>query len=181
VEIDRSKVNLVNAKELLRLSELYLDGTVRLSLAADSRAMSLTGMLATASTTLIAAGLALLFTKTDLSRVNFVLGIASLGASLVLIRGTWLAISSAKPKRFSIGGNYMASWNEGDFYGDLKHPIMDQIEIYQEKINTNLAKLESGSSYIHGALRSVFMAPIVALILGGAAYIGFPYATFFFK
>jgi hypothetical protein len=38
-------VREATAKEIVRLSELYLDGTLRLSLGADARAMQLSGIL----------------------------------------------------------------------------------------------------------------------------------------
>ncbi len=50
-------VDLNTARELIRLSELYIDGTVKLSTALDQRAMQMAAMSATASSALLLFGL----------------------------------------------------------------------------------------------------------------------------
>lgn len=171
---DKAKAKLDNARELVRLSELYLDSTVRLAMAADARAMSLTGMLVTASTALIAAGFTLLFYQQTLSRINFTLGLAAFGAALCLLGGVWQAISAAKPGQFSVGGNYLRSWDDDDLYGDLIGPVLDQAGIYQEKIDTNLLRLRNGASRLGRALSFVMATPPCAIVFGLCAYFVFP-------
>jgi hypothetical protein len=60
---DPAQVKPDNIREVIRLSELYLDGIIRFAIAADARGLSLSGMFAGATTALAAGGLTLLLTR----------------------------------------------------------------------------------------------------------------------
>src|ERR1700722_14216328 len=99
MQIDMTKVELPTAQEVVRLSELYLDGTIQFAIAADNRAFALSAMLAAAVTALSGGGLALL-TTAKTSRVDVTLGCAALAAAAGLFSGLWNALQSGRPENF---------------------------------------------------------------------------------
>jgi hypothetical protein len=170
MEIDPAKIQPDNIREIIRLSELYLDGTIRFAIAADARALSLSGMFAGAATALAAGGLTLL-SAPGLSLVRASLAAAALSASGSLFVGLWNAIRAVRPMDFNVAGNYLDRWNSSeDLSGPLPVAQLGQAKIYQEQINQNRQVLLQATSHIEAALQALKWTPLVALAVGSATY-----------
>jgi hypothetical protein len=163
---DQSKLKIETAREIVRLSELYLDGTVRLALNADTRATTLAGMLATLVVGTVAAGVALLFTGADISPVRFISGVALLTAAVISVTALWYAVRAAKPRPFNVAGNSLKLYSsDADLYGDLKITLMGQAEIYQEQIDENKLWLSQAANDLRISLSWIsYVLPLSALV-----------------
>lgn len=171
MEIDPNQVAPANIREIIRLSELYLDGTIRFAIAADARALSLAGMFAGATTALAAGGLALLFAQ-GLSLVTVSAAAAALTASAGLFIGLWNAVRAVRPMDFNVAGNYLDRWNsEADLSGPLSVARLGQAQIYQEQINENRAALTQATNSIETALQALKWTPVAAVAVGCAFYV----------
>lgn len=76
---DGGSITLDTAKEVVRLSELYLDGTLKLAIAADARAMQIAGLSSAAATALSIVGFDYIVHP---SRIDVSLGVSAFGAGL---------------------------------------------------------------------------------------------------
>jgi hypothetical protein len=170
-KIDVGKVPLDTAKEIIRLSELYLDGTVKFSIAADARAVSLAGMTASLTTALLAAALTLGFGPGEITKPRLVFSIGALAMSCCFGVALFNAVKSAQPKEFDVLGNYLDAFRSPrDLYGEFKSVLLDQAEIYQEQINSNKQILAESSAHLNRALRWVAAAPLLGLIVAVVFY-----------
>lgn len=170
MEIDPNKVAPENIREIIRLSELYLDGTIRLAIAADARALSLAGMFAGGTTALSAAGLALISSK-GLSFLTASLAGAALSAGVALSFGLWSAVRAVQPMDFNVAGNYLDRWSsEADLSGPLSIAQLGQAEIYQEQINENRKVLLQSTGCIERAFQVLKWTPVLALVVGCSIY-----------
>jgi hypothetical protein len=170
MEIDPEKIQPDNIQEVIRLSELYLDGTIRFAIAADARAQALAGMFAGATTALAAGGLALLFAQ-GLTLVKGSLAAAALAASVSLFVGLWNAIRAVRPVDFNVAGNYLDRWNsEADLCGPISIAQFGQAKVYQQQIDENRRVLLQSTNDIERALQVLKWTPLVALAVGSAAY-----------
>jgi hypothetical protein len=167
---DPAQVKPDNIREVIRLSELYLDGIIRFAIAADARALSLSGMFAGATTALAAGGLTLLLTR-GLSLVTVSLAVAAFTASGGFFFGLLKALSAVQPAEFNVAGSYLEAWNSAD---DLSGPLavaqLAQAKIYQEQIEENQQSLLRSTSYIDTALGTLKWTPIITLATGAATY-----------
>jgi hypothetical protein len=164
------------AKEIVRLSELYLDGTLRLSLGADARAMQLSGILGTLSTALVAAGIgALLGNNLNLiDRNRWALAASLIAPAICFMAALAYSLNAAAPRGFYVAGNYFSLWSsDEDLYGPLARALIEQARVYEEQIDENTANLERRASRIKLALRFMWLAPIAAMVVGAAAYASF--------
>lgn len=160
---------LENVREVVRLSELYLDGTVKLVIAQDTKAVALAGLMTTVSTALMAAGLSQLLAE-PLPKRNIILGIAALGFALTLVGGLAYAILAARPRPVYVPGNYLNGWNTPeDLRGDLATALLGQARLYQSQIAENNAKLDEATAHMFTALKLLLVAPLVGLVLGAMA------------
>jgi hypothetical protein len=167
---DPAAVHPDNIREVIRLSELYLDGTIRFAIAADARALSLAGMLAGATTALAAGGITLLLTR-GFSLVTAALALAAFSGSGILIVGLWNAINAVRPMNFNVAGNYLDRWNSpADLGGSLAVAHLAQATIYQEQINENRRFLLQATGHVERAMRALKLTPFVAIAVGVAAY-----------
>ncbi|MBV9783524.1 MAG: hypothetical protein JO264_06855 [Acidisphaera sp.] len=158
------------AQEIVRLSELYLDGLMRVTIAQDGKAASLAGILATASIALFGASAGLLLAS-PLPGRNIVLGAGLLATGLCLFAGAIGAIVAMRPRPFYVAGNYLREWSAPeDLYGDLVAARMTQARIYQEQIDENLAVLDEATGHLHQAMRFIFVAPFAGVTIGVMAY-----------
>jgi len=170
MKIDPEKIEPDNIREVIRLSELYLDGTIRFAIAADARAQALAGMFAGATTALAAGGLTLLLAQ-GLSLIRVSLAAAALAASASIFLGLWNAVRAVRPVDFNVAGNYLDRWNsEADLCGPIYKAQIGQAEVYQEQINENRKVLLQTTKDIEAALEVLKWTPIVALAVGSVAY-----------
>jgi hypothetical protein len=170
MEIDPNKVAPENIREIVRLSELYLDGTIRLAIAADARALSLAGMFAGGTTALSAGGLALISSK-GLSPVTASLSGAALTASVALFVGLLNAVRAVQPMDFNVSGNYLDRWSsDADLSGPLCIAQLGQARVYQQQIDENRRVLLQSTGSIERALQVLKWTPVLALVVGCAIY-----------
>jgi hypothetical protein len=172
------EVQEATAKEIVRLSELYLDGTLRLSLGADSRAMQLSGILGALSTALVVAGVGVFFGNNQIDR-NPLAKVASLIApATCFMVALAYSLSAAAPRGFYVGGNYISLWSsDDDLYGPLAKALIEQAHVYEDQINENTNNLERRSSSITLALRYMRLAPMTAIVAGVVAYAVFDHVA----
>jgi hypothetical protein len=103
---DFSRANKETLKEIIREAESYLAAQLTASLAANARALSLTGFLATVTVVLAGAGLNLILATP--SRVA--LGLICCGVAAGFTGAMWVSIRAAMPTRFWFVGNSPEMW-----------------------------------------------------------------------
>jgi hypothetical protein len=160
-------VSLDTAKEVIRLSELYIDGTIRLSLASDTRAMQIASMSAAATTAL------LLFSFNNIvqtAALNKTLGWASMAAGVLFFLALVYALRAAKPRHFHVNGTTLAQWDKSELFGDLSEALLGQSKVYLEQIQENRQTLAANAKRIRFSLFMLAAAPIASLVVGLIAY-----------
>jgi hypothetical protein len=161
------------AKEIVRLSELYIDASLRVSLAAETRAMQLSGFLSAASTALIVASIGFLFSN-QIDRGRFSVGVALFIAALLFAIALIYSLSSAHQRGINVGGNYLSRWSsEQDLHGPLAKSLIDQARIYEEQIFETMTVLRSRDSEIRTAIKLMAFTPLLSFVSGVTAYLGF--------
>jgi hypothetical protein len=169
--IDLTKVQECNLREVLRLTEAYLNGTAAFAVAADARATNLSTMTATLMTGTAAVGAAVIaLPKENHTQFTFVVAVAALAASVCFAVALLKAVSAAKPQPFDVAGNYPDCFTAADLYGDPKALLLEQVRIYQKQINNNNARLHESAAAIEASLSLLRWAPIVAVLAGVIAY-----------
>ena len=167
-------VSLDTAKEIIRLSEQYIDGTMRFSLASDSRAMQLSGILSASSTALIIASIGVLAQSKSIERNQIVIVTSLITVAVLFAAALTYSIRAAAPRNFNVNGNYWNEWSsDNDLYGPLSEALIGQVQIYQELINENKEMLYERSRRMNTALMLIGFAPFLALVAGVMAYFGF--------
>jgi len=161
-------ITVDTAKEVIRLSELYLDGTLRLSLAADARAAQITNMLAGTATVLLGIGLVNLLDNVSAARTA--LGAASLCCGLLFLVALLYSARTIRPRQFNIGGTLRGQWSDDELVGDLALALINQARVYETQAYENIAILGRNAKRIHVCL-TIFVAAIpVSAIVGAIVY-----------
>ncbi|MDE4618396.1 hypothetical protein [Sinorhizobium meliloti] len=96
-------------KEVIRMSEAYIEGTLKISIAADSRAMQLSAMTATATTALLIFGLTSLFSWDP---TNTTVSSACFASAAFFFMALLSALSAAKPRDVAVPGTILGNWGE---------------------------------------------------------------------
>jgi hypothetical protein len=170
-QIDLARARECNLREVLRLSESYLDGTAKFAVAADARAMNLALMMATLMTAAAAVGAAIIALPADHpSKFTFFVAVAALAASVCFAIALLMAASAARPQPFDVPGNGFDSFTPADLYGDPKALLLEQARIYQRQINNNMVRLKESAAAINAALKWLRWAPLVAVLVGLIAF-----------
>jgi hypothetical protein len=171
---DETKVSETTAKEIVRLSELYIDGTLRMSLAGDSRAMQLSGVLAASSTALLVASIGFIFRSAPIDPRYFATGIALIVAAIFFMLALANSLAAASPRHFNVGGNYLDHWSsDEDLYGPLSNALVGQAGVYRDQIKENKDILRKRAGRISTALWLIGLAPVLAFGAGGLTYFKF--------
>jgi hypothetical protein len=161
-------VPLDNAREVVRMSEAYIDATLRLSLASDSRAMQLSGITAAASTALLVFGLNNI---NKASPPGDLLATASFTASALFFASSLFALSVASPKAMGVAGTTYDNWSKDELTGDLVTPLLSQARVYAKQANENLMVLKRNAKRTRFALAILGATPIVAAASAWLRYI----------
>jgi hypothetical protein len=148
-------VGLETAREVVRLSELYLEGTLRLSLAADTRALQITNMLAGAATLLLGLGLVNVLDQTNLARIA--LGAASLCGGVLFLTALLFSARTIRPREFNIVGTLRSNWSDKDLKGDLAQVLIDLSTLYETQARENIATLSHNAKHVK--IASPFLLP----------------------
>lgn len=166
-----SGIPLDNAKEAVRMSEAYIDATLRISIAADSRAMQLSGMTATASTALLVFGLTSLYNWTT---PNDVFAVASFTASGLFFVALLFALWAASPRAMGTAGTPVKNWSTEELTGDLVAPLISQAHIYSKQADENLVVLRRNALRIRATLLVLGATPGLSAV---AAWLRHAYAN----
>lgn len=164
---DGGSITLDTAKEVVRLSELYLDGTLKLAIAADSRAMQIAGLSSAAATALSIFGFNYIVHS---SRIDLSLGVSAFGAGLAFYVALFYALWAAQPRDFNVGGNIYTSWSKVELEEGLTGPLIAQAKGYDRKIRENINILSDNTGKIKRSLVFIASAPMCALVSGVVAY-----------
>ncbi len=150
--------------EVIREGELEIQAQLQTSLAADSRALTISGSCLTAATALLGAAAAL--SKSEPPDYPLMLVAIFLAVALLLAAG--LAIHSARPIEFGFPGNDPANWLPdgwrrctGRGYG-LKRARIEQAMTLQENIVKNRRSTSRNASLVQAALRVAYGATLAA-------------------
>lgn len=154
------------AREVLRLSELYVDGTLRLSIAADSRALSISGMLAAAATLITGYGASTLLALASFDREKVALGVAALLCGGMFAIALMFAVSSVRPRNFNICGNLKSSWSDEELRGSLVDALLSQAAVYEGQAARNNARLSQNAELLRKTLS------LTAAAVPSAAFVG---------
>jgi len=154
------------AKEVLRLSELYVDGTLRLSLAADGRALQISNMLAAASTLLVGYGLSNILGATSKDVQKISMGLAALSCGGIFATALIFSVRSVRPRSFNIGGNLRSSWSEEELRGSLVDAQLSQALLYEQQALRNNVMLQKNAEFITNSLRLTSVAVPIAATIG---------------
>ena len=171
---DGGSITLDTAKEVVRLSELYLDGTLKLAIAADSRAMQIAGLSSAAATALSIFGFNYIVHP---SRIDVSLGVSAFSAGLAFYAALFYALWAAQPRDFNVGGNIYTNWSKAELEGGLTEPLIAQAKGYDRKIRENINILSNNTGKIKRSLGFIASAPMCALLSGIIAYYGGGFVT----
>lgn len=168
--LDITRVNENNAREVLRLSEVYLDSTTKFAIASDARAVTLSTMMATLMTATAAVGAAVIALPSDhRTKFTLFLWVALLSASACFLMAVIKATNAAQPQAFDVPGNYLSSFTQDDLAGCPTALLIEQAEIYERQINLNNDRLQVNADSLRAALAWVKFSPFVAVIAGAIA------------
>lgn len=154
------------AREVLRLNELYVDGTLRLSLAADSRALSISSMLAAASTLLVGYGASTLLALAAFDREKVALGVAALWCGGMFAAALIFAVRSVRPRNFNITGNLKSGWSDTELRGSLVDALLSQASVYEGQARHNIRTLSGNATLLRAALLLTAFAVPSATVVG---------------
>lgn len=160
-------MTLEKLKEVIRMSEAYIDGTLKISIASDTRAMQLSAMTAAASTALLVFGLDNLV---DPTTTTYSVPSACFSSAVVLIAALFSALSAAKPRNFAIPGTVLKNWGDEEREGDLRLALWGQAMHYSEMATENLEVLARNSKKIKAALKLLAAAPVVGALAAAVTY-----------
>ncbi len=155
------------AREVVRLAELYLDGTLKLTIAADARAMQIAGLSSAAATALSIFGFNYVVHP---SRIDFSLGVSAFGAGLSFYAALFLALWAAQPSYFNVCCNIYTRWTHPELAEPLAEPLISQAKDYDRKIRENINILAENTKRIKRSLKLIASAPVCAIVAGALAY-----------
>jgi hypothetical protein len=159
--IEASKIRAGDSallKEMAREAELFLAAQLQAGLAADQRAMRLSGVLSTAVSLLVGGLASLKAAELDLGLHQFVIFVLI----AMLIVALALAVSAAKPTKFNYAGSNPRFWIP-DIEGkvSLDHALGGQIKQYSEGIEENSDILQCTNDRTRYALNVLFAATVI--------------------
>ena len=168
--IDVTRVDKENAREVLRLSELYLDNTTKFAVASDARAVTLSTTMATLMAAAAAVGAAIVALPPEYhSKFTMLVLVASITFSFCFMMGLIQASKAGQPGEFDVPGNYFSSFTEGDLCGDPRALLIEQARVYEQQIELNKERLMVSAKTLQAALAWIKFSPLVALLAGAIA------------
>ncbi|WP_155804508.1 hypothetical protein [Magnetospirillum fulvum] len=148
-------------REILREAELYISAQVQLSIAADQRAVTVSGAIATILTAITAAGLAAFLSSSP----NFDIVYAATVSGTIMMIALCCAIYAARPVPFRPPGNCPEMWYDDDFGVKINIQLGHQAEIYNAFIKENNATLARNAVWIRLSLFLTVAAPIAGVLV----------------
>lgn len=152
--------------EVVREGELQLQAQLQVSLAADSRGLTIAGFSLTASTALL--GAAAVLARDARPDLPVILVAAALGVAM-LTAGA-LAVISARPVRFYLPGNQPINWIPADWdlppgaRRTLKRARVEQAKVLQSMLRKNHGTAHRNAKFVHAALLVIFGAAVLAAV-----------------
>lgn len=167
--IDPSRIKPEAIQEVIREAEAYLSAQLTCAVAADQRAVTLSGALATIATALFGVGLAAL----SQDKPSHMVGWAAVVSGALYIAALVFAVWASRPVSFSYVGNTPENWDkEADLYGSLTTALYQQAGYYTSHIKSNDAVMRKNARLIQCALWLSICAPVVGVIVGLVVHSG---------
>lgn len=162
-----SNIPLDNAKEVVRMSEAYIDAILQISISADSRAMQLSSVIAATSTGLLVFGLG----SSSEKIAGDVFATASFTASGLFFLALLFSLLAASPRAMGVSGTIINNWSMDELTGDLTEPLVSQAKIYAKHANENMEILKQNANRIRIALIILGATPLISAIAASLRYI----------
>lgn len=166
-EIDWSTVPAETAREIQRQGEMCIEAQFRAALAADARAMSLSGTFAAVASA-ITGGAIVAATAQAPNRPLLAAGIV---AAAMFYAALALLFAAARPALFGMPGNEPRTWwNEDDLHGDFAASRGAQIELDQAAIERNEARMARNGRKVRWAMILGMSAPAAGALAAAIAW-----------
>ena len=150
--------------EIVREGEMQVQAQLQTSLAADSRALTISGSCLTAATALL--GVAAALSKSATPDLPLIVVSGTLG--IVLIVSAGLAMYSARPVSFDFPGNDPAKWAPAYWHvkpgprPSLRRARLDQAKTLQEIIEGNRRAIAKNALFLGVALWFIYGGSLIA-------------------
>lgn len=153
-------------EEIIRESEITLDAQLSAGTAADARAFTLLGYVATIAVVLVGASFTLQISNTQ----HVGLSILSFACAFGCIISSWFLYQSGKPTDWEYAGNSAKNWRT-DLLNKipLNNALAEQCAHYSEAIATNNRTLEASAKHFDSAVKAL----LATLVLGGLSSVFF--------
>ncbi|WAJ27538.1 hypothetical protein [Antarcticirhabdus aurantiaca] len=151
-------------REMLREAEVHLASQQTVALAADQRAMTITGFFAAAAVVLIggASGYAIG------DKPNVALSVICILVAAALLGAIWFAVRAAAPAGFDFAGSSPADWvRDIEARKPLNESLAEMCAHFADSIDANHKRMEANAKRLWTAIWIAFGA----LGVGGAAFI----------
>lgn len=160
--------NIVVLREVIRLSEKYLDAQLTIMGALAQRAGALAGVLGAGATAMLGAELLVL------NALNVKLNLAAYGAALVspmvMFAGCAYCGRAAGTSTFQTSGNFPSAWSGNVSEADLNEAFVGELENYEKYIKDNHQIIADHARYLKLGLILGFASPIVLALIGAAFF-----------
>jgi hypothetical protein len=144
--VDWSKADPELVKEIVRESELFLQGQLTLATSADQRASSLAAVFAASGTAIIAGLISAPIWQQGASDPPLI--VAGIVAAALFLVGASFCVLTTMPVGFDLPGSRPESWEDDVQAGRLLPDVLpEQVENYQGKIADNSAVLKRNAVY----------------------------------
>ncbi len=155
--MDWSEVDERMAGKILRQGEIYLQGTLAVSTAADQHAATLAGIFSAAAIAVLAATLVMIQSP----HPDTALIVSGFTVAFTWFIGSSLCVAVVWPSKFHLAGNEPKNWwPENVALGSLVEAIGGETENYQERIEFNTAAIRKSAKRLKLGAAMGCAAPI---------------------
>jgi hypothetical protein len=156
-------------QEILRQAETYLQAQLTAAIAADQRAMTLAGYLATSIAVLLGASGALLLATPP----NWLLALTGFLVAGLFLRAMRMAIKAGEPSDFEFPGNTPGSWVcDISEKKSLEVSLSEQCAHYHEMSEANRIFMKENGNRLREAIAMVFRSLVAGGVLFAMIVIG---------
>ncbi len=165
-----SKLPIELQREAIREGELRLKSQLEIATAADRRAQTWTGLLITAATAALGAGLALV-TKAE---PEFLLAFIALAFACGMLRAAHISNTTTEPEEFCLPGNTPSHWLpsqwacKGNEKEKVARALIEQAEALADSIDSNASRAKIRGQKMKASYRiaeAIIMAAGIAVVV----------------
>mgnify|MGYP000051836444 CR=1 FL=1 len=169
---DWSKTSGETIKEIVRESEIYLQGQLTLAISADQRASVMASVFAAAGAVIVAGLITLVASDTTDFAPVFIGGAFS---AMLFLVGAGMCVWATLPVGFDLPGGQPEDWKKDVETGtSLDGSLAEQAEHYQGKIEDNRKALQKNAGRFQFGAISGIAAPFIGFLV-------WLFATFFYS